>query len=136
MSSGYNIAKIYRNECKLPFSSNQSSVMLEAFTKVNSARRRTSDYVFDVYFNVVAANLTYEGGWVPYVNLIAPPSLLAKRELILFIATPKSRLRWRCLTRATRERVFNLDIWIRYASSLRTTSILWMSPIHLPCRSY
>ena len=44
--------------------------MKKAFEKANlNIRRQTipSSFVFDVYFNVVAANLSYEGGWVPYV---------------------------------------------------------------------
>jgi hypothetical protein len=44
--------------------------MKEAFKKVNLNIRRQkipSSFVFDVYFNVVAANMSSEGGWVPYV---------------------------------------------------------------------
>ncbi|KAF8182342.1 hypothetical protein BJ912DRAFT_597408 [Pholiota molesta] len=73
---GVTLRRQPQNECKLPFSSNQSSVMLEAFAQVNSVRRQTSDYVFDVYFNVVAANLTYEGGWVPDSQITAQMEVL------------------------------------------------------------
>ena len=50
--------------------------MKQAFEKVNwNIRRQTipSSFVFDVYFNVVAANLSYVGGWVPYVHQVSLP---------------------------------------------------------------
>ena len=50
--------------------------MKQAFEKANLNIRRQripSSFVFDVYFNVVAANLSYVGGWVPYVLQVLPP---------------------------------------------------------------
>ncbi|KAF8965973.1 hypothetical protein BDZ97DRAFT_743176 [Flammula alnicola] len=51
--------------------------MQEAFEKVK-VRRQTSSYVFDVYFNVVAANFTYAGGWVPDTQITAQMEALNK----------------------------------------------------------
>jgi hypothetical protein len=48
--------------------------MREAFKNVNLNVRRQripSNFVFDVYFNVVAANMSSEGGWVPDSQIAA-----------------------------------------------------------------
>ncbi|KAF8965980.1 pregnancy-associated plasma protein-A-domain-containing protein [Flammula alnicola] len=51
--------------------------MQAAFDKVK-VRRQTSSYVFDVYFNVIAANFTYAGGWVPDAQITAQMVALNK----------------------------------------------------------
>jgi hypothetical protein len=36
---------------------------------VNFKRQTGGNYTFGVYFNVIAANMTTDGGWIPYVHL-------------------------------------------------------------------
>ena len=44
--------------------------MRRTLAAVNLGSRQTgntTDYDFGIYFNVVASNMTIQGGWVPYV---------------------------------------------------------------------
>jgi hypothetical protein len=42
----------------------------KALAGIHFPRQSTpKEYKFDVYFNTVAANMTTEGGWIPYVLL-------------------------------------------------------------------
>ena len=36
---------------------------------VNLKRQTGGNYTFGVYFNVIATNMTIDGGWIPYVHL-------------------------------------------------------------------
>jgi len=53
--------------------------MKSAAERLKERRQTQSEVAFDVYFNVIMTNLTYEGGWVPCVDFL----LVLWRELQL-----------------------------------------------------
>lgn len=68
-----------REECSTPYSHNQRDVIKQALENANlNIRRRQSipSFVFDVYFNVIAANLSYVGGWVPDSQIVSQMTVL------------------------------------------------------------
>ncbi|KAF9525891.1 hypothetical protein CPB83DRAFT_858795 [Crepidotus variabilis] len=54
-------------ECSTPYSPDENEVMRATFARTKSRRDGASSqgYEFNVNVNVVATNMTYDGGWVP-----------------------------------------------------------------------
>lgn len=69
-----------RDECGTVVTDEDIENAREAISKLKS-RRQTSltEYTFDVYFNVVAANMTTEGGWMPQSQIDAQMKLLNEK---------------------------------------------------------
>ncbi|KAF8157879.1 hypothetical protein B0H34DRAFT_433133 [Crassisporium funariophilum] len=66
-------------ECATPYSKRDELEMKKAFAEVR-VRRQTDpvNVVFDTYVNVVAANMTLEGGWIPDSQIVAQMDHLNK----------------------------------------------------------
>lgn len=64
-----------REECGTIVTEDHQKEMRSTLAAVNLDSRQTAnttDYDFGIYFNVVASNMTIQGGWVPYVPIPCP----------------------------------------------------------------
>ena len=58
-----------REECGTVVTAAEIAAMERDVAAVNFKRQTGGNYTFGVYFNVIAANMTINGGWIPYVHL-------------------------------------------------------------------
>jgi hypothetical protein len=80
VSAGHTLVKrltdgntAHGGECGAPYSLKDKEIMDVAFERARAEKQtrqlNTNPTVFDLYVNVVAANMTYGGGWVPNAHI-------------------------------------------------------------------